>query len=247
MNTAEKKESKIEKSPGDLSFFTNLKIELIGTIGAAFLKTLALTWRWKFLDPIDLEKFWIGPGPRIFVSWHGRQLITGPLVSMCTRAQKNRPSFVALISRHADGRIAAKVMHSCGIDSVAGSSTRGAIEGGRKLIATLMAGKDIGLTPDGPKGPNQQCKEGVIRIAQLTGATIYPLAGSANRHWRFKSWDKMMLPKPFACVYGVRAAGLKVPRHLTEAEVKEYVAQLDNLMNQATQLVDNAAGVPIII
>lgn len=229
-----------------VSALAGLKEKILGTAAVLFLRCLTCTWRWTFIGPLTSESFWADGAPRIFVTWHGRQLMTGPFIRYQSKGV-TRPPIIALISKHMDGRIAARVMRWCDIDSVAGSSSRGAIEGGRKLIDALKHGNDIGLTPDGPRGPNQKSKPGVIRIAQLTGATIYPLAASAKSHWRFRSWDRMLVPKPFARVVAIRGEGLRVPRELNEEQVNEYVQKLDALINKATETVDAEVGVPNIL
>jgi lysophospholipid acyltransferase (LPLAT)-like uncharacterized protein len=228
-------------------FGARLKELVLGTLGVCVIRLISCTWRWRLVGELETENFWAGPGPRIFVSWHGRQLMSGALIRYCDQRTSARARMVALISRHSDGRIAARIMKFFGLDSVAGSSSRGAVEASRKLIEVLKSGADIALTPDGPRGPNQKSKEGVIRIAQLCGATIYPMSGSSSAHWRFKSWDKMMLPKFFATVHGIRGPGLTVPRRLTAEEVQIYTQKLDDLLNQATKKVDDASGVPFIL
>ncbi len=233
----------LSASASKVSGQVGLKELILGSAAVLFLRCLTCTWRWTFIGPLTAESFWADGAPRIFVTWHGRQIMIGPFIRHQSRGVK-RPPIIALISKHMDGRLAARVMAWCGVDSVAGSSSRGAIEGGRRLIEALKRGDDIGLTPDGPRGPNQKSKQGVIRIAQLTGATIYPLAASAKSHWRFRSWDKMLIPKPFARVVAIRADGMRVPRELSEEQVNEYVLKLDELINQATETVDVAAGVP---
>ena len=114
---------------------------------------------------------------------------------------KNNTPFVMLISQHNDGRIAADIVRKLGITSVAGSSTRGGKEALKALKVAIEEGNHVGFTPDGPKGPIYKMKPGAVRLAQLTNAPLYPMTISASNAYIFeKSWDKMLLPKPFSKV-----------------------------------------------
>ncbi|MGI8402678.1 MAG: lysophospholipid acyltransferase family protein, partial [Gemmatimonadaceae bacterium] len=105
-----------------------------------------------------------------------------------------------LISEHRDGEIVARAAESLGYGLIRGSTTRG---GGRALISLvreLRAGHEIAITPDGPRGPARKFAPGALVAAQRSDAFILPVAVSASRSWRLKSWDRFMIPKPFARV-----------------------------------------------
>ena len=53
------------------------------------------------------------------------------------------------------------------------------------------------MTVDGPRGPRQKCKPGVVLVARDTGSPILPVVAVANRYWEFNSWDRFKIPKPF--------------------------------------------------
>jgi hypothetical protein len=129
-----------------------------------------------------------------------------------------------LISEHRDGEMVAQAAESLGYGLVRGSTTRG---GGRALIGlvrALQSGKRVAITPDGPKGPPRQFAQGALVAAQRSDAFILPVAVSASRAWHLRSWDRFMIPKPFArltIAYGtpskvtsasVRTAGDEAPR-----------------------------------
>ena len=130
--------------------------------------------------------------PVIFVFWHGSLL---PLVHY-----HRHERIVVLVSEHADGERIARVLARRGFGTVRGSSTRGGARGLRALVRAARAGRDLALTPDGPRGPRGEFKPGALAAARMTGLPIVPLAVSASAAWHLGSWDGFMVPKPFARV-----------------------------------------------
>lgn len=135
----------------------------------------------------------------IYAFWHQRQVFF--------TVSHRGDNVSVLISRSADGEMIAETIRlCCGVAAVRGSSSRGASEAVRELIKTLRAGVDLGITPDGPKGPRREIKEGVMYLAQKLGVPILPVTSAqSNRLVLTKTWDHFHLPMPFgrsAVVYG---------------------------------------------
>jgi lysophospholipid acyltransferase (LPLAT)-like uncharacterized protein len=103
-----------------------------------------------------------------------------------------------LISRHSDGRLIAEAIKWFGIESVAGSSSKGGREAVTTLLSVAEQGHHLGITPDGPRGPVHECKFGVVALSQKAQLDIVPVAYSVDRKWKLRSWDGMIVPKPFA-------------------------------------------------
>ena len=129
----------------------------------------------------------------IFVAWHG------DLVSCPINYFKNRPNgkVKTMISQSKDGEIISKVYALFGVESIRGSSSKGATKALISTIKEIKSGCDVALTPDGPRGPRFSIADGVIAIAQKSGAKIVVLNSQPSKYWQFKSWDKFILPKPF--------------------------------------------------
>ena len=124
--------------------------------------------------------------------WHGEML---PLLFY----HRNR-QIAVLVSEHGDGEIIARILTAFGFRLVRGSSSRGAA---RSLIAIdreLAAGFDVGITPDGPRGPRHSVAPGALLAAHRANVSILPLAAKASAFWQLGSWDRFMIPKPFARV-----------------------------------------------
>lgn len=109
----------------------------------------------------------------IFAFWHAQQL-------MIPFGYRGTGSHV-LISQHGDGEIIARIIARFGHEAVRGSSTRGGAGALRSLIKLGRSGKDVVVTPDGPKGPRQVAKLGVIQLAKATGLPIVPLAFACSK------------------------------------------------------------------
>lgn len=165
-------------------------------LGYWFLEIIYLTQRWKIFSETKLEKHWFDDSPYILAFWHNRQLAM-PLIYK-KYSEKGRNNLYVLISPHKDGRLIANIVENFGIKSIAGSSSRRSVEASRVLVKLLNDGKSIVITPDGPRGPNQKAKDGIINIANITNVPIVPMSFACDRAKIFSSWDKMILPLPFA-------------------------------------------------
>lgn len=212
----------------------NFKAVILGTLEALVLKAIHRTLKLEIVheDP-ETESWSEKASPMILSFWHGHQMVI-PLTYLAGHKKKRRPIF-ALISEHGDGRIAAVAMRRLGISSVAGSSTRGGKEAADTLIKVLHDGGHIAITVDGPKGPLYKVKAGAVRISQRTGAGILPAAAYAEDAWRFKSWDRMFLPKPFSKVRITVGAPIFVPSELKEGEFETYLEKVENTLNDLTR------------
>jgi len=111
-----------------------------------------------------------------------------------------------VVSEARDGQYLADFATSLGYRALYGSSTRG---GARALLAAvreLRAGRSVAFTPDGPRGPRRELKPGVIAAAQRGNAIVIPVHAESDLAWRLHSWDRFMIPRPFARVrvtYGI--------------------------------------------
>ena len=161
-------------------------------LGLGLLHTIARTWRVTVRNAAALERVRGTGNGFVFSLWHGHLL---PLLW-----HHRGEGVLVLISEHRDGELVARAATALGFGLIRGSTTRGA---GRALIAmvrALEAGKEIAITPDGPRGPARKFAPGALVAAQRSGRAILPVGVSVDRAWRLGSWDRFMIPKPFARV-----------------------------------------------
>ena len=191
---------------------------LAGVAGATLVRALFATTRVERIHVEHLEHFRRRGTPVIFAFWHGHLL---PLVRY-----HRREGIVVLVSEHSDGEYIARILSRCGFDTVRGSSTRGGMRGLRELVRAGRAGRDLAVTPDGPRGPRHEFKPGALAVAQMTGLPILPLAVGASSGWRLGSWDEFLVPKPFATVRIEYLPPRFVPREASRADLEDLSAQL---------------------
>jgi lysophospholipid acyltransferase (LPLAT)-like uncharacterized protein len=171
---------------------------LVAAVGFAVVGLLARTWRYRLVHRERAQALYDARRPFIFALWHNRIL---PLLYV-----HRDEGMVLLISRHRDGGYLATFAERLGYRFVRGSSQRGGEVGLRGVVRALQGGSVVAVTPDGPRGPVERVKPGVVAAAQHAGVPIIPATARVSRSWTLGSWDRFAIPKPFArieVVYGV--------------------------------------------
>lgn len=164
----------------------------------------------------------------IIVSWHGR-LLPVPFAYTGKGAH-------CLISTHGDGEIIANVVKRFGIGVVRGSSSKGGKKAFLEMVQLARDNRDLGITPDGPRGPAETVKPGVARLARLTGRPVVPVAFSCSRAKRFASWDRFMLPHPFS--RGIFIWG--EPLYYREGEdIESFRLRIERALRETTARADS--------
>ncbi len=130
----------------------------------------------------------------VILFWHGRLA----LMPFAFRyfGKKGKKAYV-MISHHRDGEQIARIIKLFGLDTVRGSTSKGASTALRNTFKILDENHDVVITPDGPRGPYHSISDGAVLLAQKKNVKIRILNYEAKNFWEFKSWDKMILPKPF--------------------------------------------------
>lgn len=134
----------------------------------------------------------------LFLLWHDALL---PLL------WKHRGQQVTIVVSDApDGRYLAAYAARLGYREARGSSSRGGVRALLGAVKAMRGGGAAAFTPDGPRGPRRELKGGALLAAQRAGVPVLPLHAHADRAWRLASWDRFLIPKPFArvrIVYGL--------------------------------------------
>jgi hypothetical protein len=172
--------------------------------------------------------------PMILAMWHSRILILPILYG-------RRVPMRALVSRSADGELVARYLARFRVGAVRGSSSGGGASGLRALSRVLAGGESVIVVPDGPRGPREILKPGVVVLARQSQVPIVPVTVGAAREWRLGSWDGFRIPKPFSrCLVRAGApigvapgaddpdgAGLEAARAEVEAALLALTSQVD--------------------
>lgn len=187
----------------------------------AFLTRLAFILQWLIF--LSCFKSYRGEKldekPYVILFWHGK-LALMPFAFRYFKF-KNKKAYV-MISHHKDGERIAKIIEFYGLKKIRGSTSKGSINALRFAFKVLDEKDDIVITPDGPRGPYHSISDGSVLLAKKKNVKIRLLNYEASRFWEFKSWDKMILPKPFSRIIYSLSEPLDVS-NLDKEEAKKLI------------------------
>lgn len=185
------------------------------------LRGFAKTWKRIKINPERAHD-----RPAIYAILHG-DLLAGA---------QELPNFgkklEVLTSRSRDGSLVTRYVHLFNRATIRGGSSKGAASALRQMARRLTQGYGIVIPVDGPRGPEGEPKIGVIAMASLTESPIIPCAVRASSAWRFKSWDRMLLPKPFAKVEMHWGEPLYVKKDASREELEAKRLELKAILAQ---------------
>jgi len=162
---------------------------------ALLLRTWVRTLRFE-ADAETVARLSKSDVPIAFVLWHNRLFLSPEIF----RRYRSRRRLYGLVSASKDGAWLAAFYRMIGLLPVRGSSSNFGREAGRQLIELMKAGNDIGITPDGPRGPMYVVEPGVLVVTRRNQAPMVLLGAEFTRAKRLRSWDKFYVPWPFSCV-----------------------------------------------
>jgi lysophospholipid acyltransferase (LPLAT)-like uncharacterized protein len=149
----------------------------------------------RFHFGADVQAFFDKPAqPTVAILWHNRLLLAPELFRRYLPDRK----LAGLISASRDGAWLAGFFEQLGIKPIRGSRHGRGMQAFRELLKVSRAGYDIGITPDGSRGPMYDMKAGAATLAVRGGAPILLLSYNYTHAWRLKSWDRFYIPLPFS-------------------------------------------------
>ncbi|BDU68017.1 hypothetical protein GETHOR_01180 [Geothrix oryzae] len=140
---------------------------------------------------------------RVILSFWHRRLFMMPLAYPFRRRNAaGEVRGVAILSSDSkDGERSAATWRWFGIHAVRGTASDDGAKALVRMIQAVKQGWDFGITPDGPRGPLMALKPGTLALARKTGAWIVPVSLAFDHSFQLKTWDRMVIPFPFAtCV-----------------------------------------------
>ncbi|WP_428410189.1 lysophospholipid acyltransferase family protein [Hyphococcus sp.] len=210
----------------------------------AYIGLVYATSRWT-LEGYDHVEAALKDGKGVILAfWHGRLLMAAAV-----RQQTDARVFM-LISAHRDGEIIAQGVSRFGIEFIRGSAAnpkkpeknKSGASAIAQMAAALKENAIVGFTPDGPRGPGEKLKPGVIRLAQMSGAPIIPAAYSITRGKRLSTWDRFLLAAPFSKGYYIAGAPIHVPADASAETLERLRAETEAALIAATREADRLAG-----
>ena len=187
------------------------------------------------LDPAHLTA---GSDRYIYSIWHENLLVPA--------AGFGHPSLAVLVSKHADGQLLSAVARYMGMTIVAGSTGRGGVNALRRLVDSDAPWRHLAVTPDGPRGPRRVLQPGILYVAAKTGMKIVPTGIACTRLWRLKSWDRFVVPKPFARALELSAEPITVPPTVGPDDLEPYRERVQAEMDRLQSIADHWAATGVL-
>lgn len=206
---------------------------ILGGLG----RILSATWRvTTVMGEEHVEEAQRTGRPVIVAAWHNQLPICG--YYLLRRLVRKGFPIVILSSLSRDGELFARLARGAGFRIVRGSPTRGGLAGLRSLYRAITRDQCwVGLAPDGSQGPVYECKPGVVLLAQIAKLPILPMGGAADRTWRLRSWDRTVIPRPFARLALAVGEPISVPNKLETEELEAHTRLVGETM---TDLIGRA-------
>ncbi len=157
--------------------------------------------------------------PIIFAFWHG-DLLMQPLLY---RHIRKKPHAKVMISGHFDGRLLAKTLGIFNFEPIFSDKKTPT----KLLFQTLRAikeGYDIGITPDGPRGPRHKASDGIVLLAQRMKAPIVFFHCVPSRYRQVQSWDRFVVPKMFGELEFFASRPIRIDT-MSAVEAKEKIEE----------------------
>jgi lysophospholipid acyltransferase (LPLAT)-like uncharacterized protein len=175
------------------------------------------------------------PPKTIFAVWHNRLALSAAMYQRYVRVFNSKRRMAAMVSASRDGGLLAQVLENFGIEPVRGSSSRRGAQALIEMTSCAERGRDLAITPDGPRGPRYEAQDGVIVTAQITGLPILPASYHLNWKIRLNSWDGFQIPLPFARCNVVFGNPIAVPRDISDDERESLRKQLEQTLREISK------------
>lgn len=215
------------------SWWHERKPKVLGWIVYHFVRALGSTYRIRIEGK---ERFHL-PGSTIFLIWHGRTLIVGNVF--------RKLRLFVIISHSRDGEMQAGIFRRMGYQIIRGSTGRGGERALVESIRALRGGGSMAITPDGPRGPSGVVQGGALMMAKKSGSRIVPVGAAAAPRTLIKSWDKFLVPWPFARGVVISGEPVFIPPDADEAKIESIRLQLEETLNRLQEEAEAAlAGQP---
>ena len=205
----------------------------LGWLLRILVSLIGSTLRWRIDDAANLL---VHTPERscIFAFWHNRIFLM-PYLFRKHWHSRQRDRVAVLVSASRDGEKLTRVLSKFNLICVRGSSSRRGKEALRELARLVEEGYDVGITPDGPRGPKYHCQDGVISLSQITQAPIIPVSYDLAHKATVNSWDNFMIPWPFTRATLHIAAPLTVAADAGDAQREQKRLELEDVLKNLSQ------------
>ncbi len=216
-------------STNPYNFRQRVLLNLITWLGFLVIRVIGPTLRYT----LSFEEG--APGsdavrPVIWVFWH-ECIITSAW-------HWRRREIAVMTSRSFDGEYIARIVEKFGYRAIRGSSTRGAVGALLGMRRELEQGRSVAFTIDGPQGPRHVAKPGPALLARVAGVPVCAFHLAVDRAWQLRTWDRLIVPKPFARVQLRFSRQLQASREASDAELDQLHAEMQAGLERAREFAE---------
>jgi lysophospholipid acyltransferase (LPLAT)-like uncharacterized protein len=225
--------SKDHKSP--LRPYDRLLLLALPPLLALLIKVLTASCRVVRIQGLEWEREALSASATVlYATWHQRMMYL-------SRFMKPRGLWI-LVSQSRDGTYGAETAKWLGFRTIRGSSSRGGARALLQVSRHLKVSHPVGIFADGPRGPAREAKPGSVLMAARAGVPLLPMMYGADRCWVLNSWDRYLIPKPFARIAIHIGKPIHVPKSTRREDLEVYRRRFEDEMNTAARWCDDQFG-----
>lgn len=203
------------------------RLPFLPPLAAWMIRLLHASCRFTILGKEHLDATVDYPRPAVFAAWH----YAFPVMIYFFRDRNG----ILMVSRSRDGEWIARVLRHLGFETARGSMGKGGAAALRKVLSHLGAGYGAGLIADGSLGPPCVAQKGVLLLARYSGVPLVPISMAAHPCWRFPSWDRTVLAKPFSRIILAVGSPMWIDRQASPQQMEALRQELEDRINRLTQ------------
>jgi lysophospholipid acyltransferase (LPLAT)-like uncharacterized protein len=167
----------------------------------------------------------------VLAFWHGQMLLAWYL-------HRNK-KLTALISKSKDGDLLEKILKHWKYNVIRGSSSKGGDIALGIMVDSARNNESVVITPDGPTGPINRMKAGVVITAKKSKTPLILVAIGYKKKRILKSWDKFEIPKFFSVANAVYSDPVYVDSDLSFADTSELILNCERKLNELQTEANN--------
>ena len=197
--------------------------KFLAYVGYLYILFVGLTSKIEIINEEFSNKMWKEKKPFILAFWHGQLMMIGYV-------WKSKTVLNMLASSHSDGRFGAYIAGHFNLKNIS-IKAKNKSPSLRQIFKILSNGDYLGVTPDGPRGPNQKVSDGIIKIAINSQVPILPIGFASSKNFNLKSWDSFLITYPFSKCKFIWGDPIIIPSKTTDVEIEKYKLFLEKKIN----------------
>ena len=222
-----------ESGPRRWTFRQRIVLSLIVAAGTTLIRLIGCTLRVAISYEEGAQQT-LGQRPLVASFWHSCII---PATYIC------RGLGVRVMSSYSyDGEYMGRIIKKFGYVPVKGSSSRNPVRALLGLRRALDEGWTVAFTLDGPRGPRHKVKPGPVGLGRSAGLPLTAFHVGVDRGWTLRSWDRMVIPKPFSRVLIRFGKLIHVPTDASDEDLARYNDELQSTLDRVCEFAEANAS-----